>query len=158
MFELYRDSREGDALRLVRLTGEDLAAAGISRAADTVYYRVAAISNEDRTIVTTIDMTDASSAMIYGLDNDSTYLLSETRAPAGYNRLTEDVTVESSHDGDRTVDVTNLAGSLLPSTGGMGTGIFYMAGAGLLLGAALLLLGRRKIKGEKALDSIESLS
>ena len=158
MFELYRDNKEGNAVRLVRLTEEDLAAAGINRAADTVYYRVADTVNEGSAMTSTIDMTDASSAVIYGLDNDSTYLLSETKAPAGYNRLTEDVPVEAGHDGDRTVDVTNLAGSILPSTGGMGTRNFYLAGSALLAGAALLLLARRRIKGEKSLDSIESLS
>ena len=41
-------------------------------------------------------------------------------------------------------DVINQAGSVLPSTGGIGTTIFYIAGAVLVLGAAAIVIARRK--------------
>ena len=41
---------------------------------------------------------------------------------------------------EKTADVIDMAGSTLPSTGGMGTTIFYVLGAILVLGAGVVLL------------------
>ena len=46
-------------------------------------------------------------------------------------------------DGSITTNVVNKKGSVLPSTGGIGTTIFYVTGAILMLGAGVLLLSRR---------------
>jgi len=43
-------------------------------------------------------------------------------------------------------DVVNQSGSVLPSTGGIGTTIFYIIGAVLVLGAGILLVTRRRMK------------
>lgn len=96
-----------------------------------------------------------------------TYYLEETDAPAGYNKLTHLVKVElvaGKTDGsvvvkvyDETgtefeevpggiVTVVNNAGSLLPSTGGMGTTMFYVLGAVLVLGAAIALVAKRRVR------------
>ena len=40
--------------------------------------------------------------------------------------------------------VENSAGALLPSTGGMGTTLFYIAGAALVLAAGILLVLKRR--------------
>ena len=86
---------------------------------------------------------------IIGLDAGK-YVLSETKTPAGYNTVA-DTTIEitASHklnNGAPTVDLSksqnlnnglvDMPGSNLPSTGGMGTTILYVAGAAIVLVAA----------------------
>ena len=91
---------------------------------------------------------------IAGLDAD-TYYLTETAAPAGYNKLAGPVTVvigengvvnattEASQGVDE-VKVLNQTGTELPSTGGIGTTIFYVVGGVLVVGAVALLIVRRR--------------
>lgn len=92
-------------------------------------------------------------AEVRGLKN-GTYYLIETEAPAGYNLLSETIeVVVAGSDTDTTkltykVDVGNSTGSLLPGTGGIGTRIFYIAGAALLLGAVVVLLVKKFKKAE----------
>lgn len=109
---------------------------------------------------------------VEGLD-EGVYYLKETKAPAGYNKLNEPVEVEIVSDGnsgtpnkysdgnlennltqtgykqnstdtDR-IEVQNKTGSELPSTGGIGTTIFYVVGSILLIGAAVLLITRKRM-------------
>ncbi len=99
---------------------------------------------------------EAGAAKIFGLDA-KTYYLEETEAPAGYNILTArepveikaDTETEDNVDGNgilnKTIDVINKAGALLPSTGGMGTTIFYVLGSILVVGAAVLLVTRKRM-------------
>ena len=47
-------------------------------------------------------------------------------------------------DGKATTTITNKKGSTLPSTGGIGTTIFYILGAVLVIGAGIVLAVRRK--------------
>lgn len=85
---------------------------------------------------------------------EGTYYLVETQAPAGYNKLTAPIKIEItksadtevnnwkiSKDGavetDKIIDIANSTGSLLPSTGGMGTIIFAVIAAILVLGVAV---------------------
>ena len=44
-----------------------------------------------------------------------------------------------------TTDIENKQGSVLPSTGGIGTTIFYIVGAILVLGAGIVLVTRRRM-------------
>ncbi len=97
--------------------------------------------------------TDATGAFkIKGLDSDK-YYLTETQAPAGYNKLSGPVVVVIEADGtvkvDNTpvekVEVLNQTGTELPSTGGIGTTIFYVIGGILVLGAAVLLVTRKRM-------------
>ena len=75
-----------------------------------------------------------------------------TTVPAGYNKA-DDQTIEvalTDVTGDtltleKTADVIDMAGSTLPSTGGMGTTIFYVLGAILVLGAGVVLVSRRRM-------------
>ena len=109
-------------------------------------YRVATASDKNTTYVMT-----AGNITIKGLDDAEDYYLYETKAPAGYNRLTEPVkfkinatytSADSRPDvltkvGDEAavtglkVSVENNAGTTLPSTGGMGTTGCYGVGGGL---------------------------
>jgi LPXTG-motif cell wall-anchored protein len=48
--------------------------------------------------------------------------------------------------GDTVTPISNTKGTELPSTGGMGTTIFYVIGSILVLGAAIILISRRKVQ------------
>ena len=96
---------------------------------------------------------------VIGLDA-GTYTLHETASPGGYN-TTEDtaVTITATHsETDETdkaaldlgeskmkYDIVDESGSVLPSTGGAGTAMFYIVGAVLILGAGILLVSRRRV-------------
>ena len=137
-FALYRDN-ETTALSVV-----DITSTIENPAANTVYYRVAA-SGETGTTV--IDMTNAYDAVIYGLDGDSTYSIEETKAPDGYNKLEGKIAVAMG-DANKVQPVVNNAGSVLPSTGGIGTTIFYIIGAILVIGAGVVLVTRRRMNAQ----------
>lgn len=82
--------------------------------------------------------------VIKGVDLD-TYTLVETAAPAGYNMLKDPVNVTVLESNSLIVEVPNASGTELPSTGGMGTTIFYVIGSVLVLVAAVLLITRRRM-------------
>ena len=136
-FALYRDN-ETTALNVVSITVD-------TPAADTVYYRVAAAGETGATTV--IDMTEAYDAVIYGLDGDSTYHIEETTAPDGYNKLAGKVPVQMG-DANKVQPVVNNAGSILPSTGGIGTTIFYIIGAVLVIGAGVVIVTKRRMNDD----------
>lgn len=123
---------------------------------DTNTYRVA---KTGETGITEITTDDTGRFTIKGLDSD-TYYLTETAAPAGYNKLADPITIVIGENGvvNGTTDalqgveevkVLNQSGSELPSTGGMGTTIFYVAGSILLIGAAVLLVTKKRMSAEK---------
>lgn len=104
---------------------------------------------------------------------EGTYTITEIKAPAGYNLLKEPITViiefkapgnpaastectwiyTGTDEVDGTninqITVTNQAGNELPSTGGMGTRVFYVLGFILVAGAAVLLITKRRMSAEK---------
>lgn len=112
----------------------------------------------------TISKIEAGTVEIVGLDAD-TYYLEETKAPEGYNKLSSrievvvgtsmnDTTINAVVNGtnDQIVtyandDVTirNFTGSLLPSTGGMGTVMFITVGSIMVLGFGVLLVTKLRI-------------
>lgn len=127
-------------------------------------YRVATASDAKTTYVMT-----AGNITIKGLDDAEDYYLYETKAPAGYNRLTEPVkfrinaTYTSADSrpavltkvGDEAavtglnVRVENNAGTTLPSTGGMGTTVFYVVGGGLMAVAVVLLVTKKRMENKR---------
>lgn len=91
---------------------------------------------------------------IDGLDAD-TYYLRETQAPAGYNKLANDqaviITGATTVDGKLTyttvvAKINNQSGAELPSTGGIGTTLFYVVGGVLVVGAAVLLVTKKRME------------
>lgn len=119
--------------------------------------------NEDDPIVwpenTVLTTNDDGKIEIDGLDSD-TYCLREVKAPAGYNVLAEDVKVEvkgatKADDSDTltystvVAKVNNQSGIELPSTGGIGTTLFYAVGGLLVVGAVALLIMRRHAGSEE---------
>ena len=88
-----------------------------------------------------------------GLAN-GTYTLVEKTVPAGYNKAEDQTFIIAEHtytaaNLEQTAQVVNNAGSVLPSTGGIGTTIFYIVGAVLVIGAGIVLVTRRRISFEK---------
>lgn len=86
-----------------------------------------------------------------------TYYLKETEAPKGYNLLKDIQNIEISEDGSiklngkpitDNVGVKNNSGSLLPSTGGMGTTLIYLIGAALVLGSGFVLANKKRAKAK----------
>lgn len=150
----YANGKESDVLagaKFVLLNKDKTKAATIVNGKLTGWTDV-----EKGTVLTT---DDNGKINIDGLDAD-TYYLRETEAPAGYNKLAEDVKVEinptKSEDGTTltlekavTAKVENKSGSELPSTGGMGTTIFYVLGTILLVGAAVLLIAKKRTNAAK---------
>ncbi len=81
---------------------------------------------------------------------DGTYTLVEKTVPAGYNKAADSTFTVTAHDyteGNlvQTATVTNNAGTELPSTGGIGTTIFYVLGAVLVIGAGVVLVARKRM-------------
>lgn len=88
--------------------------------------------------------------VIWGVDADSDYKLYEIQTPKGYNMINQNpVEVSVSADTDLKVDVENKTGSELPSTGGVGTALFYVVGGILVVCAGVLLVAKRRMAAEK---------
>lgn len=92
-----------------------------------------------------------------------TYYLTETKQPDGYNKLAKSVKVEIDANGaikvdgksivktegaERLVEVENKSGTVLPSTGGMGTTMIYLIGGALVLGSGVVLATKRRVKNK----------
>lgn len=114
-------------------------------------------ANQDGTIswpAGSVLTTDANGTIhIDGLDAD-TYYLREVKAPDGYNKLKEDqeviITGATEIDGELTyttvvAKINNQSGTILPSTGGAGTKAFYVLGTMLAVGAAVLLVTKKRM-------------
>lgn len=134
--------------------GQPLAGAGfVIQNEEGKYYKLA---NNTITWVDTADaadahMSDANGAVapFMGLA-DGTYTLVEYIVPSGYNKAADSSFIITSNDYtganlEQSADVTNKAGSTLPSTGGIGTTIFYVVGAILVVGAGVVLITRRRM-------------
>lgn len=128
---------------------------------ETTAVKVSAVSGSDGTI-------------IFNDLGAGTYTFTEIAAPEGYNKLETPISVtisftaptgeiktgeekctwEATGDGAEfdsatgtvTVTIENNSGSTLPSTGGMGTTLFYILGAVLVLGAGVVLISRRRME------------
>lgn len=117
---------------------------------------------------------------------DGEYILTETEAPQGYNKLTSPITVTltattsngqdwngtsdaltnltvtskvgdsnavggtaSADTGIAEITVANNTGAELPSTGGIGTTIFYVSGGVLVVGSGILLIAKKRMKNRE---------
>lgn len=125
-------------------------------------------------VVKEITAGEATKFEFAGID-DGEYKLSETATPAGYNTIKDiTFTVEATHDteadqpkltnlsgvaasgqitftadkdaGSLTTQVENKKGSILPSTGSIGTTVLYVAGSVLVVAAGILLVTKKRMK------------
>lgn len=108
---------------------------------------------DDKAQATEVTTGSDGAANFVGL-KDGTYYLEETEAPAGYNRLKDPVTVKINGENateanpsalTHTEGVANNTGTELPSTGGMGTTVFYVIGSILVLAAVVLLVTKKRM-------------
>ncbi len=133
---------------------QPLADAGfVIKNADNKYYKL------DNGVVTWVDTIDAADEhksdaegavpAFTGLAN-GTYTLIEKTVPAGYNKAADSTFTVAEHDYttdnlEQKAEVVNNSGSELPSTGGIGTTMFYIVGSVLVIGAAVVLISKRRM-------------
>lgn len=84
---------------------------------------------------------------------DGTYTLEESTVPEGYNKAADETITISGTDYttenlEQSRTIVNQSGSKLPSTGGIGTTIFYIVGAILVIGAGVVLVTRRRMNAQ----------
>lgn len=128
-------------------------------------YRPAVSDNADEAASAQTEITSRSEDgekgkfNIIGLDAGK-YVLSETKTPEGYNTVADTtIEIKAEHKLNETVptvtltnskglanDLVDMPGSNLPSTGGMGTALLYVAGIAvfMLAGAILVMALRRR--------------
>ena len=95
--------------------------------------------------------TDGKVAEFTGLGS-GTYTLVESTVPSGYNKAADtSITIDAAKanptetDLHKTADVLNNKGTELPHTGGIGTTMFYIVGSVLVIGAAVMLVSKRRM-------------
>lgn len=146
-FELYTNKNCTDKVALVE-DGND--------------YRVASATEKETTNFTSavIVSNGTSKITVNGLKGETSYWLKEIKAPEGYNELEEpykfimgadnmSATLNGTQWGDGGVHVINNAGAVLPSTGGMGTTVFYVVGGGLMAVAVVLLVTKKRMENKR---------
>lgn len=144
-------SESADGKTRIALVKTSTATAGVADSADV--YRHAKAEGETGTVVTEVTTPSTGRFTIQGL-KAGTYYLTETATVAGYNKLTAPVTVVIDENGTvtvggvraETVEIENKTGSLLPSTGGRGTMVFYIVGALLVLGSGVVLITKKRMR------------
>ena len=148
-FKLYKDAEctEANVAKLAKQTDK------------TVYHYDKTSSND--TIKTETD----GKFTIKGLA-EGTYYLKEISTPNGFNLLKKPVEIKIDTDGkvqykekdstgaytsvgsttENAVMIENKSGTVLPSTGGVGTTIMYIVGAALLIGSGVILITKKNVK------------
>lgn len=124
--------------------------------------------NAGETVVNATAAVDENGHLTFKGLGEGTYVIKEIKAPDGYNLLKEPITVtikctpndpvgtgctwEVTGNGAAVVDgiieltVENNKGTELPSTGGIGTTIFYVLGGILAVGAVVLLVTKKRMR------------
>lgn len=148
---------DGAEFELYLKNGDTYTKVPVVKDGDVYRVKTTADTGDDAVIAAT-----NGKATVTGLDANKEYYLMETKAPAGYNKISGYVEVDLNdknktttmtgntwEEGNGGVHVINKTGTELPSTGGIGTTIFYVAGSVLVLAAAVLLITKKRMSEEK---------
>ena len=140
----------------------------------TQKYEKVTVVNKDTvaTQINTIGYTDKDGILTFEGLNAGTYTITELVAPEGYNLLKDSITVtitenatmekanwtvtkkvgtgaeetlSAGNDNLFSFNVENNSGNELPSTGGMGTTLFYVIGGLLVVGAGIALITKKRM-------------
>lgn len=155
--EDHRKKLEGAQFILYKTDGEGDTATKLYYKWNDTEKKVEWTANKEEATVKT---TDAAGAASFDGVANGTYYLEEIAAPAGYNLLKDPVAVTV--DGAKAIAaeadtsvlapvaaIANNTGTVLPSTGGIGTTIFYVLGGLLVAGAAILLVTKKRMRNTK---------
>lgn len=141
-FELYDAKTGGNKIALVKESDGS--------------YRIATDAEKNAPEGFTSAVIEAGTVTVKGADADTKYYLEETEAPVGYNKLADrqeiavvndnlSATFEEGTYVQGGVQVINNTGNELPSTGGIGTTVFYCVGGVLVIGAIVLLIAKKRM-------------
>ena len=146
VFKLYRDEECTDAKQIKFVS--------LSKDGEYDVYRI--VTDGETFTADQIKTDNTGKFKIRGLDAD-TYYLKEVTAPKGYNKPLTPTEIKIDSEGNIYVNksitantgdvkILNKSGSLLPSTGGRGTTLFYILGAILVVGSGVVLITKKRMK------------
>ena len=136
----------------------------------SVKYELITVVNKttEKTNIVTEAWVDENGIITFEGLGEGTFTITEMEAPEGYNKLTNPITIVISFNKNGTpkwtatqngnpmelegnlfaFEVVNKAGATLPTTGGMGTTLFYVVGAVLVMAAVVLLITKKRVANE----------
>lgn len=146
VFKLYRDEECTDAKQIKFVS--------LSKDGEYDVYRI--VTDGETVTADQIKTDNTGKFKIRGLDAD-TYYLKEVTAPKGYNKPLTPTEIKIDSEGNIYVNesttantgdvkILNKSGSILPSTGGRGTTLFYILGAILVVGSGVVLITKKRMK------------
>ena len=137
------------------------------------YEKVTVVTKDTvATEINTVGYTNAQGVLTFAGLNAGEYVITELVAPSGYNLLKDSITITITENADfsnanwtvtekvgdkdaKTLSagadnlfsftVENNSGTELPSTGGMGTTLFYILGGLLVVGAGVVLVTKKRM-------------
>ena len=136
------------------------------------YEKVSVVTKDTvATEINTVGYTNAQGVLTFEGLSTGTYTITELVAPNGYNLLKDPVTIEITDkatltnanwtvkNGDNVlvannnnhfvVQVKNNKGTKLPSTGGIGTTLFYVIGGLLVVAAGIILVTKKRVSKQE---------
>jgi fimbrial isopeptide formation D2 family protein/LPXTG-motif cell wall-anchored protein len=147
-------------------TGAALPGAGFVLMKDGKYYQAGTDQTNNNKVINWVDKvenatvlttTEQSNVLTFAGLGEGTYTLHEQVVPTGYNQAADETFTVAASDltpkeGETTnninllkaTTVVNQQGVELPSTGGIGTTIFTVVGATLMIGAAVLFITKKR--------------
>lgn len=148
---IFQLKRNGQAVNLVKLDANNYRVVDDTETGTATTH--VADNNEVATVAANAIVSDfvtvaSGDIVIWGVDSGATakYTITELQAPKGYNMLnpaTIDIIVTS--DNALRTSIENKSGVELPSTGGIGTTMFYVLGSILVVGAGVILVAKRRM-------------
>lgn len=167
-FKLYDKAEGGTAIQFIARSQDEIDACWKVGQFQSLRYTVwnESVDPVSKEVLTKTDTIMAGFSEIQGL-KAGTYYLEEVQAPDGFNKIAGRIAIKINDNGVATIDnmegslvvdstdgtrafaIVNNTGAELPSTGGIGTTIFYVVGGILMLGAAVILVTRKKVSSSK---------